>query len=82
MTSKHLKMEVVPTSSTSCVSNIPEAMDNSQYNICIMNPPLSQTVNNIIGNMPRHISPPFSKRCGGIRFKAYAYAQTWIKCPA
>jgi len=42
MTVSHLEMGVQPTIETSCISNIPQTMDNVQHNICIMNQPLSQ----------------------------------------
>jgi hypothetical protein len=41
MTSNYLKKE--PTPETSCVSNIPETMDNVQHSVSVMNRPLSET---------------------------------------
>jgi hypothetical protein len=39
-------MGVEPTPETSCISSIPQAMDNIQHSFPVMNQPLSQTLQN------------------------------------
>jgi hypothetical protein len=41
-TTNHQKTEVESTTKTSCISNIPQTMDNVQCSVPIMSQPLSQ----------------------------------------
>jgi hypothetical protein len=43
MTTNHLNTGVEPIPETSCISNIPQAVDSIQHSVAIINQPLSQT---------------------------------------
>jgi hypothetical protein len=49
MTTNHLKMGVEPTPEMSCISNIPQTVDNVQHSIHKINQPLLQTFRESLG---------------------------------
>jgi hypothetical protein len=49
MTTNHLKTAVEPNPETSCISNIPQVVDDARYSVSIINQPLSQTFRESLG---------------------------------
>jgi hypothetical protein len=68
MTNNHRKMGVDLTPETSCISNTPQAMNNVQHYIPILNQLLSQTFRELKG---RVIKKSMSNYCAIILWKLW-----------